>query len=125
MVGLGDIWSFLANAWQWLRSLLVGIGELNRKAWGTLLPYFVAATVAAKVLFVKAGGLVTDFTANLESLSEQNLDDSWSLLEWIGVANYWFPIDVLLSTLLIVFEFWVFCLGLRLILFIRSQFRVL
>ena len=106
MVGFGDVINFLSTAWQWIRSLFVGLGALLKKATVSAGSFFAVSAVIGKAGYDALKDYLSSFMISLQNLSGESLSNDWSAMDYIAFANYVFPLSELLAGVIIIFEFY-------------------
>lgn len=123
MITLGNIYNRIGDVWQWFRSLGLMLREGLTKLTGSSLAFFGSAVAVGKAGYDALAGYINEFMASLDSLHADTLSADWSGMRFITFANCLFPIDETISAIIIVFEFWVFCLLFRMNWHFRRQIR--
>lgn len=122
--GIGDIFNLFSSGLEKLRTGVVGIGSILRNLSGSLTAFVASVAVIGKAGYDKLIIYINSFMAELEGLSLESLSSGWEGMSFIAFANYIFPLSELLAGLIIIAEFWVFCLVFKLNWHFRRQIRL-
>lgn len=110
---LTRIFNFLNDGWEKLRTLLVTIGELLKRATGSTVAYFATAAASAKFAYDRIAGQINGFIEELQKFTSTSTPEGLTAIEYIGFANYIFPVQELIQVIVLIFQWWIMCLVYR------------
>lgn len=126
MITIGDIFNRIGAFWEWIRTgfimIRTGLSKVHAWAYATFIASFVAMKEGYKVIM----DLITDKFTQMQTMGTaiagnvQSSSGEFTGMEFIQNANAIFPIEETLAAIVLLFEFWVFCIVFKMALKLKN-----
>jgi len=124
MITFADIFDRMGDIWAWLSTGIQALKLALKKLSTNQAAFMASAAVMGKVGYDKIKTYIEAFTAGLGTIQHDALDGSWSALQFIQFANYIFPIEELLGSIVLIFEAYIFVLVFKMNWRFRREIRM-